>query len=871
MRQIQILILLLLSVNISSQTILQHDPYLKFDHITTKEGLSNNHILDIYQDRHGFVWIGTLDGLNRYNAYDFEIFRNDLSDSLSISGNIITSITEDSFGNLWVGTKTGLNKYTYETRGFQRYYHDDNGINTLSDNFVRDLYADANGILWIETSDGTLHKYDIVVDSLVKYKHRKPQMINSYFYHKIFEDNHGNLWLGGRNMGIFKFNKASGRFHEILADSKDATKKRERDVTNYFLDSSGTYWISGIDGLYVFDDELEIFNKILPISTFSAQEDENGKIWFGTGAGIFVYDKKTKGFTKHWHSENNPNSLISDDVSKIMIDKSGNIWVGTNDGISIHSPTKNKFKHIYHIPVNENTPVSNYITTMLQDSKGNIWLGTDDDGVDCFDENFNRITHYGYDELSSHKIISDKVSVLMEDNVGDIWVGQWSGRGFNIIDRGTNKISSYSKVDNSLKVDWYNDVLQDSKGKYWIGIWGGAGLHQFDKENGVFKDETFTLLNTSVKSPVKNMVIDNELIWISNSHSCFLAFNTSKRKYNMYFPEKSMWLKDLQTNHIFLDIQNNLWYATNKGLYKKVQDPYVYFEPYLHDNILAIANSKNKNVLWIATADGVELFNKITNSYSKVCNFSLRDIKINFIFEDVVNRLWIGTQSGLYVKYPNEKSIIKFDFFPFANIKQKQLSINCYLQGNTDNFWLGTSLGLYFYDFTNQVFNKSDFLVNYEILSLAVDNNGELWAGTNYGLYNIKENGIVESFMTSDSNNNSLVGNSVFSLGFDNNSNLWVGTNRGLCQLEKKTGAFIGYNLRHDKYLSSHLISCMYEDDQGNIWVGSTNKGLNKIQGKIGKIIIYNSNLDDSTSFWGNNVTSVIQDKKGTIWVGWFG
>ncbi len=879
MRQIQILILILLFNQVFSQPEIQQDPYLKFDHLTKKEGLSNNFVLDIYQDKHGFVWIGTLDGLNRYDAYNFEIFRYDPADSLSISGNLITSITEDIFGNLWIGTKNGLNKYDYEKQGFQRFYHDENDESTLSNDFIRALYADKNGILWIETSDGTLHKYDIAKDSLLKYKHRQPNMINTYFYHKIFEDKNGYLWIGGRNMGILKFDPVSCLFHEIIADPKDPAKKRERDVANYYFDSFGTFWISGIDGIYTFDEDKEVFKKMLPVSTFSVREDDNRKLWFGTGSGVYVYEKSENTFTKYVHSENNPNSLIADHVNKIMIDFSGNIWIGTIEGVSIYSPTKNKFKHIYHISENDNTPASDYITTLLQDKNGNIWVGTDNDGIDCFDKSLNKIAHYGRGEPSEYQIISDKISVLKEDNDGGIWAGQWTGRGFNIIDPVTNKIRSYSKLTNSLRVDWYNDFLQDSRGNYWIGIWGGVGLHLFDREKESFKDETFTLLNINPGSSILDIVIDNDLIWFAPSNKFFAAFNTSKRKYNMYFAENNIWLDNLQTNKVLLDKENKLWFATNKGLYKKVNNPYISFKPYLHDkkapnsknNILVIANSVNKKLLWIATANGIELFNKETKIYSKVCDFLFSDISINFIFQNTDSQLWIGTQSGLFLKQPDKKSITKYNDFPFIDTGQTEISANCYLLETSGNFWLGTSSGLYYYNSVNRKFKKNDLLNDHEIYSLVFDRQRSLWTGTNKGLYKIKKNRITKSFKASDSDKNTLAENSVFSLAFEPNGNLWIGTNKGLCRLEKITGTIIRHNTRQEKYLSSRLIRCIYEDNQGNIWVGTTDKGLNKMEPATGKIIQYLSDLQDSTAFWGKDATCVLQDKTGTIWAGGFG
>ncbi|MBE9481563.1 MAG: histidine kinase [Bacteroidetes bacterium] len=881
MRQIHILILILLFNHVFSQPEVQQDPYLKFDHLTKKEGLSNNYVLDIYQDKYGFIWIGTLDGLNRYDAYDFEIFRHDPADSLSISGNLITSITEDIYGNLWIGTKNGLNKYDYKKNGFQRFYHDDNEKNTLSDDFIRALYADKNGILWIETSDGTLHKYDIAKDSLIKYKHRPPNMINTYFYHKIFEDKKGYLWLGGRNMGILKFDPASCLYYEIMADPKDTTKKREHDVATYYIDSSGTFWISGIDGLYTFDEDKEVFKKMLPVSTFSVREEKNGKLWFGTGSGIYVYEKNTNIFTKHVHSENNPNSLIADHVNKIMIDFSGNIWIGATEGISIYSPTKNKFRHVYHISGNDNTPASDYITTLLQDKNGNIWIGTENDGIDCFDKHFNKIAHYGHGEPSGYQIISDKISVLKEDNEGDIWAGQWSGRGFNIIDPVTNKIGSYSKLTNSLRADWYNDLMQDSRGNYWIGIWGVVGLYLFDKENEIFKDETFTLLNINLKAPVLDIVIDNDLIWFAPVPKCFAAFNTYKRKYNMYFAENCVWLKNLQVNQIFLDKENELWFATNKGLYKKICNPYISFRLYKHDkngkisdsqeNILAIANTVNKKLLWIATANGIELFNKVTKFYSKVCDFPFADIQINFIFQNIDSQLWIGTQSGLYLKLPGEKSIKKHKKFAGLNSSQSEMSVNCYLQEPSGNFWLGTSSGLYYYNSVSKLFEKRSLMNGYEIYSLVFDKSGNLWIGTNKGLYNIKENKIIKSFRAVNSNQNTLAGDPVYSLAFDKYGDLWIGTNKGLCRLEKITGTIIRHNTRQEKYLSSRLIRCIYEDNQSNIWIGTTDKGLNKMEPATGKVIQYLSDLQDSTAFWGKDATCVLQDINGTIWAGGFG
>ncbi len=881
MRLFQFVILIFLVANIFSQPVIHQDPYLKFDNLTKSDGLSNNFVLDFYQDKFGFIWIGTLDGLNRYNAYDFEIFRNNPDDSLSISGNLITSITEDIYGDLWIGTKSGLNKYDYENIGFQRFNHDENNENTLADDFIRALYADKKGVLWIETSDGTLHSYDIENDSIKKYPHRRPTMTNTYFYHKIFEDENGYLWLGGRDMGILKFDPTTGVFYEILPDASDSTKKRERDVADYYTDSSGISWISGVDGFYSFEESEELFAKILPVSTNSIVEDEYEKLWLGTGSGVYVFEKDNNTFTRHAHSENNINSLVADHVNSMMIDLSGNIWIGSTDGISIYSPTKNKFEHIYHISGNDNTLTSDNIAALLQEKNGNIWIGTDNNGIDRFDENFNIIDHYGQDEPTGHKIISDRISSLMQDSDGDIWVGLWSGRGFNIINPIKNKVKSYSVLTGSLRADWYNDIKQDRLGNNWIGIWGARGLLQFDKENEVFSDETFTLLNINLNSSVSNIVLDNELVWFSQSTKFFSAISTATWKYNMYFIENRLWHENLIINQIFLDKENKLWYATNQGLFIKTYDPYITFkqikfkgngrESDLVDNILAIANSNIKNQLWLVTSNGIELFNKRTRSCSKISDLPFNINETNFIFENDVGQLWIGSDSGLYSNLASKKRIIGYNNFPFDRSGNPEIKVHCYLQENHGNFWLGTSLGLYYYDNGLQIFKKGELLIDYEIFSLAFGKSGSMWAGTNNGLYNIKKKRIINSFISSDSIKNSLLGNTVLSLAFDKVGDLWIGTDKGLCFLEEKTGIIRRHDKPQDKYLSSRLTRCIYEDRLGNIWIGTTDKGLNKIEAGTGKVIQYLNNLQDSTAYWGKDATCVTQDIGGTIWIGGFG
>lgn len=878
MRIALIVLLLLIFKQAIAQPEIVNDPYLKFDHLSKEDGLSHNFVLDIFQDKYGFIWIATKDGLNKYNASNFEIYRHNPEDTLSISDDLITSIAQDNYGTLWIGTKNGLNTYNYENNTFHRCFTGDHSDSKLQDNFIRELYPDDQGILWIETASGCLHKYDIRNGKLYKYRHRKPEMTNTYFYHKIYEDKKGNLWLGGRNMGIYKFRPETGHLEEILADPNDPDKKRERDVATYFTDSKGTFWISGVDGLYTYKEGKGIFNKLLKSSTYSVSEDSSGRLWFGTGSGIFVYNRTSNTFTSHIHSENNPNSLIADHVNKILIDKSGNVWAGTTEGISIYSPTKNKFRHIYHISGNNNTPSSNYITSILQSENGKIWIGTAKNGLDCFDSHFIKTSHLGEYEEKEHKLTSDKISVLYEDRDKDIWVGLWSGKGFNIIYQDRNSIGSYEILDNSLRADWYSGFLHDQHNNSWIATWGAAGLYLFDKELGDFKDETFYNWTISTMAGILDIVPDNELIWITPNLTCFVAYNKSKNKYNGYFEENNLWTVFSRVNQVFRDSDNEIWFGTNKGLYRKTREPYNIFRPYRHstdklsltaDNILAIGNAVNKNKLWIVSGEGIELFNKSDQTYTLVCDHIFTGSTIHFVFEDNNKNLWTGTSAGLY-KLKSQNTIPEKIVLPLISPAADTVAVYCYQAGNDGSLVFGTSSGLYYYDIKNKSFLRQELLTDYKIYSMARDKPGNLWIGTNMGLYNTKGNKITQSFKATASLN-SLPADSVYSLTFDHPDDLWIGTNKGLCMLDLERGEIRQHNSPDIKYLSSRLTRCISEDSRGNIWIGTSDMGLNKLNPKTGIITRFFSDMKDSAAIWSDGITCILEDQNKNIWIGAYG
>ncbi|MCD4734509.1 MAG: histidine kinase, partial [Bacteroidales bacterium] len=694
------------------------------------------------------------------DGYKIIQYKHIPEDSVSIADNLITCLEEDFEGNLWVGTRKGLNKYNRNNDSFESVYNkNDQGNFSEIIDYIRAILADENNILWIETAMGDLIKYHHLLKSSTTYHHKPPTMVNTYFYHDLYKDKNGILWLGGRFMGIYKFDPETEQFYEYKSDEKENTKKRENDVSCYFRDSQNNFWIGGIDGLYSFNTETEVFTKVLPISTFTVVEDYNKRLWFGTGAGIYIYNLSNHSFSFINKYDNNPQSLIQNHVNKIYTDKAQNIWIGTIDGISIFRPSKNKFRHIYHIPGDERTPTSSNITAITQLKSGETWLGTDNAGIDCLSEQFIKICNLNSSGNGTNKLNSDKISVLMQDTDTDVWAGQWSGRGFNIINPVTHTIKPYSLLNNSLKADWYNDFFEDSKGNFWVGMWGAQGLYQFDKKRGIFKDQTFRFMYPNQNAPVKNLEYDGSNIWIGfMNQSKFYALNPISKKITNYLKDNYSSYNFNQVLDIYHDGNGDIWFETNNGVYHKQEDPYI--------------------------------------------------------------------------------SIVSMNNMPDFNTGNSTLEIPAL---------------------------KLDYKIDTLLCEIA-DEDGDTWVGTFKGLFRIRGNKIVNHYSTKT--HNGLLNDTIWSLTFVHPEQLWIGTEKGLCEFNIKTEKISPVIIDEKNYLSSYLIKCIAGDMEGNIWVGTTNNGLNKLN-PITKIIQqYVSNPDDERSFWGDLVNCIFVDTKGIIWVG---
>ncbi|WP_300449234.1 hybrid sensor histidine kinase/response regulator [Accumulibacter sp.] len=430
-------------------------PQIKFEHLTPDDGLSQGTVEALLQDRQGFLWIGTWDGLNRYDGYSFRVFKANPHDPHSLSGNLVHAIYEDSQGTLWISTNNGLNRFDRQTEHFTRYQHDPKNPRSLSQNAV-----------W-----------------------------------SIHEDRSGALWVGPLEKGINRLNRETGDFVRYEPDSVDPRQRMEKGIVFAITeDPAGILWVATSMGLYRSDRERKALVRYQtdPNDPHSLSNswlltvyiDRLGTVWTGTwGAGLNKHDPGAAKFRLYQHKNSEPNSLINNNVTSILQDNEGKLWFGTmTDGLSRFDRTTNTYTHFRANPNAPDSLTDNQVMSLYQDREGYRWVGTHDGGLNQFDRKTGKFIAYKRDPNDPGSLGHNDVRGIVESDDGTLWVATTYG-GLNQWDRQTGKFRRYKHDPNdanSLGDGIIYTLRKDAEGMLWLGLWGG-GLNKFDPKTRTFK------------------------------------------------------------------------------------------------------------------------------------------------------------------------------------------------------------------------------------------------------------------------------------------------------------------------------------------------------------------------------------------------
>ena len=425
---------------------------LRFEHLTINEGLSQNRVNCILQDRDGFLWIGTNEGLNRYDGYEFHTFEKGTDSNEKLSDDFIQCIYEDRFGNILVGTGSdGLNIYYKSSNQFAHCRTDSAAEIRLPISTIRGILEDKNGYLWI-ASPTTIERIDRQTGDVRSYIPDHIQYGTSFYTNisAFMMDSSNNLWIGTAGAGLCCFNTESETFSYFGNLPGDNTSISDNDIRALYKDSQGNFWIGTYNGGFnLFDVEKKLFTKFYPdpkspesLTVRTIMEDGEGSLWLGTRNGVYRFNIRTHEFLHSAHDLYNPYSLGQNSVQVIFKDNKGDFWFGTKNGLDFLKTSNMVFSHYRPDDRDGRGLNQGLVTDIFEDSFEDIWFGTSERGLNRLNRKTGKFTYYLHNPNDPSSIGSNNVNVIIEDKPGKYWIGTFQG-GLNYYDSERDRFFRY--------------------------------------------------------------------------------------------------------------------------------------------------------------------------------------------------------------------------------------------------------------------------------------------------------------------------------------------------------------------------------------------------------------------------------------------
>ena len=712
--------IILLSIFIFSSSFSQTDEYI-FKQLTDADGLSQSTIFAMIQDREGYLWLGTIDGLNRYDGYEFRVYVNDASNASSISDNFISALYEDSDGFIWVGTVNGyLNYFDRKTEIFERYFVNDffsmiknpevdfydyplafsrNQINTITA-----IAEDDEGYLWIGTWGNGLIKFDRKEGRGTHFHNdpNNPLSLSSDRVIDIISDRNNDLWIATFGGGLNK----------LVRDNLNANEQSKVQSTNFvryrsiessnssisddkticlFEDKVGNIWIGTFYGGL---NKLDTINKTLPPdkavfkyylenkklsnsisdnTVMAITQDFEGYLWIGTfGGGIDRFEIDKEIFTNFSKLSSRQNPFSDVEILSLFVDRSGILWAGSHLGKGVTKIQKSKLKfEIINSNSSGNLKLNDDIVwSLFKDSKNNLWVGTYRGGVNVLNFNSNQTRIFKKLPEQINSISDNHIRSINEDKFGNIWIGTYNG-GLNRIDKSGQKIDVFkneSEDSNSLSANQVLDIYVESERTIWVATFGG-GLNKLsfdDNSSGVPKFKVY--------------------------------------KHNPSDPNS---LSDDRVYIIFKDSKNNFLVGTYGGGLNRFHDEIEKFEVIfpatqksreaLNVKVISLLEASD-NSIWIGTSGSG--LNKLDILTMSVQNFSLaqglNSAVVYGILEDNESNLWLSTDAGIFL-FDTEKN--RFTQFGIDDgVQSMEFSGGAYFKDKDGIMYFGGINGFNFFN-----------------------------------------------------------------------------------------------------------------------------------------------------------------------------
>ena len=573
---------------------------LNFEHYSVPQGLSNNKIHCILQDRKGWMWFGTSQGVCRFDGYRFTVFKHDSEDSTSLVGDLVRTIFEDHKGQLWIGTENGgLNKFNREKEIFEHYFfHNQPAL--LKNVRISSIREDKEGNLWI-CSRTKLYK----IENENKLIEIKPiGLLNSTEYYRvIYFDQEGRLMIG-TNLGLYVYHSDSNLTEKVKFKSAYTTF----EIGTIVPEDDGTFLIgTELSGMYVFnprtveasqiiiDQKNERSNSVRAIS-----KDREGNYWIGTRGGLYTYQKGKGVIAFYCNDKREPSSLRHNSVQCVFLDREDDVWIGTGDGVNYLDKERQNILAFKSLNGEDHYLNNSEIYSFWLESSGDIWIGTESGGINILNRKTGKFRYLISNKNNPNSLSSDCVKSMIDDGNGNLWIGTYLG-GLNIYNLKTGNFKHFRndpKNPKSLSNDRVWSLLRDSNNDIWVAT--SSGL---DKYNPL--SESFIHYSDLVDNQHVNWLSEDKdhSLWIGCTDSLFI-YNPKNKEIKRF---------KIATVSMFTDSKNQIWLTTRSlgfALFSKEKGVIRYYNKkngLADDQTKAILEDQDQ-MLWISTAAGLSKF-----------------------------------------------------------------------------------------------------------------------------------------------------------------------------------------------------------------------------------------------------------------------
>ncbi|MGL5754871.1 MAG: ligand-binding sensor domain-containing protein [Paraclostridium sp.] len=732
---------------------------INFRNITIEDGLSQASVETLYQDSDGYIWIGTNDGLNRYNGHDFRLYSYEGKNRDSIVNNYIIDIKEDHDKNIWVGTASGISKIDMKT-GDIKNYTDSKDHGNLSHYNIGDILITKEGNIIVGTSGG-LNIYNKKEDKFEQILEQDNQL-TSQVINTLTQDINGDIWIGTK-YGVDRYD-LNLKIRKDMYQNEGKNSLSESSIYKVYYDKSGYIWVgtsnSGLSKINLKNNEITRYKNnlndknSLPGSYIrNMLKDSKNNMWICTEQGLAKYNSDVDNFTVYNNKVYDKNSLVDNEVFSIIEDKSGLIWVGTYAGISIFDPD-NEIQHYKTDPFNKNSINDNLIQGIYEDNEGLLWVGTNSNGINVINRKNDIITRIDK-ENENYKLSDYSINDITGEN-SKIYIA--TNNGLNIVDKKSNQIKCYFEEDNIANNN-IKKLYIDKSGNLWIGTIDGISI--LNTKDGTIKDYTNLLKKLKINDTYVSAINEdkNGYIYIGFFlEGGVLRLNPKTYEFENYKTTSSK-SNNISSNSIKVinkDKKGDVWIGTRYGLNKfdsnsKKFINYTTKDGLSNNTIYGILFDKQGNP-WVSTNLGISKLDIKSNKFQSLGitdGLQSNEFNGNAYFQNKEGEFFFGGINGLNTFYPSDikqssfNTKVAFDEFnvdgePYKNIdgkkfksNQNTISINFFLPS-----YKNTGKIRYYYKLENA---KSDWYLHFKTSEWnSSENNSVVYSNLDPGNYEFK-------------------------------------------------------------------------------------------------------------------------------------